>query len=126
MQPSGAAYLSLGSAEIRRRAEHAVAGLARCEVCPRNCRVDRLRDEARVCRTGRLARVSTWFAHHGEEDCLRGTRGSGTIFFAFCNLRCVFCQNHDTSQAGQGTELTPERLAEMMLELQAVGCHNIN
>lgn len=126
MQPRGAAYLSLGAAEVRRRAERAVAGLARCEVCPRNCRVDRLKDEARVCRTGRLARVSTWFSHRGEEDCLRGTRGSGTIFFAFCNLRCVFCQNHDTSQAGHGGELSAEELAEAMLELQAQGCHNIN
>lgn len=121
-----AAYLALGPGEIRRRAAEAVASLARCEVCPRNCRVDRLKDETRVCATGRLARVSTWFAHHGEEDCLRGSRGSGTIFFAFCNLKCVFCQNHDTSQAGQGAELSPERLAGAMLDLQSQGCHNIN
>jgi putative pyruvate formate lyase activating enzyme len=120
------AYLSLGTAEIRRRAEVAVAGLARCEVCPRNCRVDRLAGEARVCATGRYARVSTWFAHFGEEDCLRGTKGSGTIFFSFCNLKCVFCQNSDTSQAGDGRELSPEELAGAMLDLQSQGCHNIN
>lgn len=120
------AYLALGTAEIRRRAEIAVASLARCEVCPRNCRVDRLKGEARVCSTGRYARVSTWFPHFGEEDCLRGTKGSGTIFFSFCNLRCVFCQNHDTSQAGQGRELSPEELAGAMLDLQSKGCHNIN
>ncbi len=120
------AYLELTLAEIRRRAEQAVAALARCEICPRNCRVNRLVDEARVCATGRYARVSTWFPHFGEEDCLRGTRGSGTIFFAFCNLRCVFCQNHDTSQAGHGRELSPERLAAAMLDLQNQGCHNIN
>jgi putative pyruvate formate lyase activating enzyme len=120
------AYHSLSLTEIRRRAEEAVEALARCEVCPRNCRVDRLIGEARVCATGRYARVSTWFAHFGEEDCLRGSRGSGTIFFSFCNLRCVFCQNHDTSQAGHGRELRPEALAAAMLDLQNQGCHNIN
>jgi putative pyruvate formate lyase activating enzyme len=123
----GPSYLALhASGELTRRAEEAVRALARCEVCPRNCRVDRLADRAKVCSTGRLARVSTYFAHFGEEDCLRGTKGSGTIFFSFCNLKCVFCQNHDTSQAGDGDEVTPARLAEMMLELQARGCHNIN
>jgi putative pyruvate formate lyase activating enzyme len=120
------AYLALTVAEIRRRAEQAVAALERCAVCPRNCRVDRLLNEARVCATGRYARVGTWFAHFGEEDCLRGTRGSGTIFFSFCNLKCVFCQNHDTSQAGQGRELRPEALAAAMLDLQRQGCHNLN
>ena len=120
------AYLELSLAEIRRRAEEAVAALARCEVCPRNCRVDRLKNEARVCATGRHAKVSTWFPHFGEEDCLRGSRGSGTIFFAFCNLKCVFCQNHDTSQAGAGRLLKPPDLAAAMLDLQRQGCHNIN
>lgn len=120
------AYLRLGPGEIRARAERAVAALASCEICPRNCRIDRLNDESRVCSTGRHARVSTWFAHHGEEDCLRGRRGSGTIFFSFCNLRCVFCQNHDTSQAGRGEEMPKERLASAMLDLQRQGCHNIN
>ena len=80
----------------------------------------------KVCRTGRYARVSSYFSHFGEEDCLRGSRGSGTIFFAWCNLRCVFCQNHEISQQNAGLEVKPERLAEMMLELQAAGCHNIN
>ena len=120
------AYRSIPLTEIRRRAEAAVQSLASCQGCPRNCRVNRLEGQARVCSTGRYARVSTWFAHFGEEDCLRGTRGSGTIFFAFCNLKCVFCQNHDTSQAGQGRELSPEALAAAMLDLQDQGCHNIN
>lgn len=121
------AYLALhASGELGRRAEEAVASLRSCEVCPRNCRVDRLAGEMRVCHTGRLASVSSHFAHFGEEDCLRGTRGSGTIFFAFCNLGCVFCQNHDTSQAGVGREVAAEELAEMMLDLQGQGCHNIN
>ncbi len=113
-------------AALHRRRDDAIAALGSCEVCPRNCRVDRLQGEARVCSTGRYAKVSTWFAHFGEEDCLRGGQGSGTIFFAFCNLKCVFCQNHDTSQAGKGVELRPERLAGAMLDLQEQGCHNIN
>lgn len=120
------AYRAVSLSEIRRRAKLAVASLASCEVCPRNCRVNRLEGQARVCSTGRYARVSTWFAHFGEEDCLRGTRGSGTIFFSFCNLKCVFCQNHDTSQAGVGRELSPAALAAAMLDLQNQGCHNIN
>ncbi len=120
------AYLALGAPEIRRRAAQAVAALERCEICPRNCRVNRLEDRAKVCSTGRLARVSTWFAHFGEEDCLRGTRGSGTVFFSFCNLKCVFCQNHDASQAGHGAEKTPAELASIFLELQSKGCHNLN
>jgi putative pyruvate formate lyase activating enzyme len=121
------AYLELhASGELARRATEAVAALASCEVCPRNCRVDRLADRAKVCATGRLARVSSYFAHFGEEDCLRGRRGSGTIFFSFCNLKCVFCQNHDTSQAGVGDEVTATQLAGMMLSLQEAGCHNVN
>jgi putative pyruvate formate lyase activating enzyme len=78
------------------------------------------------CFTGRHARVASAFPHFGEEDCLRGWNGSGTIFFAFCNLRCVFCQNWDTSQLGEGQEVQPGELAELMLGLQARGCHNIN
>lgn len=121
------AYLALHrSGELKRRAAEAVEALRSCTICPRNCRVDRLADCAKVCSTGRLARVSSYFPHHGEEDCLRGHGGSGTIFFSFCNLKCVFCQNHDVSQAGEGDVVTAERLASMMLELQDAGCHNIN
>jgi putative pyruvate formate lyase activating enzyme len=100
--------------------------LGHCLVCPRDCGVDRMADKTAACKTGRFARVSSYFPHFGEEDCLRGWRGSGTIFFSMCNLRCVFCQNYDISQAGQGEETRPEGLAEMMLELQAASCHNIN
>jgi putative pyruvate formate lyase activating enzyme len=121
------AYLRLHDrGELRRRAGEALDGLAHCRACPRDCGVDRLTDKTAVCKTGRYARVSSYFAHGGEEDCLRGWNGSGTIFFSMCNLRCVFCQNYDISQVGGGRETTPERLAEMMLELQAQGCHNIN
>jgi len=121
-----AAYLRLGVEEIERRAAEAISTLASCQVCPRNCRVDRLHDKTAVCKSGRLARVGSYFPHFGEEDCLRGWNGSGTIFFSWCNLRCVFCHNYDISQKGDGDVVTPERLAAMMLELQARGCHNIN
>jgi putative pyruvate formate lyase activating enzyme len=97
-----------------------------CTVCPRDCKVNRWQDEYAVCRTGRYAAVSSYFPHFGEENCLRGWKGSGTIFFSNCNLKCVFCQNYDISQLGKGKGVRPARLAEMMLELQARGCHNIN
>src|SRR5919199_2679870 len=98
----------------------------RCLVCPRLCKVDRLADQPGLCRVGRHAVVASYFPHFGEENCLRGRRGSGTIFFSGCNLRCVFCQNHEISWQLQGERVTPRRLAAMMLELQALGCHNIN
>jgi putative pyruvate formate lyase activating enzyme len=121
------AYLALHrSGELRRRAEEAAAGLARCEGCPRHCDVNRLAGETGVCRIGRYARAGSCFPHHGEEDCLRGWAGSGTIFFQQCNLRCIFCQNYDISQSASGEETMPDRLAAMMLDLQARGCHNIN
>ncbi len=121
------AYVDLfESGELERRAGEALAGLESCRACPWDCGVDRLRDERRVCKTGRHARVSSFFAHFGEEDCLRGRRGSGTIFFSWCNLRCVFCQNFDISQQEAGREVRPRELAAMMLHLQDQGCHNIN
>lgn len=120
------AYLKLPLSEIESRAQEAVASLSECRVCPRDCAVNRLEDKKAVCKTGRYARVSSYFPHFGEEDCLRGRRGSGTIFFSMCNLRCVFCQNYDISQLEVGIITTPEMLARMMLELQKQGCHNIN
>jgi len=121
------AYLALArSGELYRRAVAAVAGLADCRFCPRGCAVDRLHDKTGTCRIGRYARVASYGPHHGEEDCLRGWRGSGTIFFSGCNLLCVFCQNWETSHECAGEMVTPERLAGMMLELQTLGCHNIN
>jgi putative pyruvate formate lyase activating enzyme len=121
------AYLALyRSGELNRRVEQALEELRSCRLCPRNCEVDRLVDERAVCKIGRHARVSSYSAHFGEEDCLRGWRGSGTIFFSMCNLRCVFCQNYDISQLETGDEASPVRLAQMMLQLQARGCHNIN
>jgi putative pyruvate formate lyase activating enzyme len=121
------AYLRLcESGELERRVERALSLLESCTACPRNCRVNRLAGKFAVCKTGRYAIVSSYNAHHGEEDCLRGWIGSGTIFFSGCNLRCVFCQNFDLSWQLRGTAAPPERLARMMLELQADGCHNIN
>jgi len=120
-------YLGLfESGELASRVEEALNKLADCALCPRECQVDRAAGKIAVCQCGRYARVSSYFAHFGEEDCLRGTRGSGTIFFSGCNLRCVFCQNSDISWQAEGEVAPPERLAQMMLELQARGCHNIN
>lgn len=121
------AYLALHrTGELRRRAEEAIANLEACYVCPRNCGVNRLANKTATCKTGRYAQVTSYFPHLGEEDCLRGWQGSGTIFFSMCNLRCVFCQNFDVSQGQPGTEVTAPKLAKMMLELQELGCHNIN
>ena len=121
------AYLRLyQSGELERRVEQALRLLESCTACPRQCRVNRLADKFGVCRTGRYALVSSYGAHLGEEDCLRGWRGSGTIFICGCNLRCVFCQNFDLSWQLRGTPTPPEKLARMMVELQRDGCHNIN
>jgi len=121
------AYLRLHrDGVLAERAAEAIEELRACRACPRNCGCDRLKDERRTCRTGRHAIVSSAFPHLGEEDCLRGWRGSGTIFFGLCNLRCVFCQNWDISQQRRGRECTAEELAGLMLELQGQGCHNIN
>ena len=121
------AYMKLfHSGELYRRSRQALRSLANCKVCPRDCEVNRLNNEHSVCKTGRKARVGSYAPHYGEEDCLRGTNGSGTIFFSLCNLKCVFCQNYDISQDGEGIEVSPEDLAAMMLDLQNRGCHNIN
>ncbi len=120
-------YLELyESGLLQKRIDKAIQGLEACVVCPWECGINRLEDEKKVCHTGRYAMVSSYFPHLGEENCLRGWKGSGTIFFSWCNLRCVFCQNYDISQQEAGVEVSAERLAEMMIELQDKGCHNIN
>jgi putative pyruvate formate lyase activating enzyme len=111
---------------LQQHAAEAVESLRSCKVCPRDCEIDRYNNKIGVCKSGRLARVASAFPHFGEEDCLRGWHGSGTIFFGWCNLRCVFCQNFETSQFGEGAEVTACELAQMMLDLQRIGCHNIN
>lgn len=120
-------YLKLlFSGELKQRVAQAYANLAKCNICAWECGVDRLSGKLGVCRTGVDAKVSSFGAHMGEEDPLRGWRGSGTIFFTRCNLRCQYCQNHDISQTDNGDEVKPEQLALIMLELQQAGCHNIN
>jgi putative pyruvate formate lyase activating enzyme len=121
------AYLALHrSGELAKRIQEGLAAFENCTLCPRLCKVNRLEGFTGVCKTGRYAVVSSVFPHMGEENPLRGRRGSGTIFFSQCNLRCVFCQNFDISHQTSGQEVTPEKLADMMLSLQGAGCHNIN
>ena len=127
LDPFEPSYLTLHrQGELTDRVAAGLHELEECCACPRNCHVNRMENQTRVCHTGRYARVASFFAHFGEEDCLRGWRGSGTIFFSLCNLRCVFCQNWDISQQPSGLECPPEKLAGLMLDLQRQGCHNIN
>ena len=95
-------------------------------MCARVCLVDRLGGPAGVCQSGRYARVASYFPHFGEGPPLTGRHGSGTIFFGGCNLQCVFCQNWEVSQGGEGVVVSDEELAAIMLELQSAGCHNVN
>ncbi|MDT8382001.1 MAG: radical SAM protein [Brevefilum sp.] len=111
---------------LEERVHQAYQHLANCDVCPLECGVNRLKGEHGICQTGEIPRVSSYFPHHGEESPISGNRGSGTIFFSRCNLRCVYCQNSDISQRSAGSEVHPEELAKMMLDLQSAGCHNIN
>ena len=125
--PSPPAYLALHQrGELAGRARAAVERLSACDLCPRRCGVNRLDDERGACRTGRRARVASLGPHFGEESPLTGTGGSGTIFFAGCNLSCAFCQNADISQACHGEEADPSEVAAMMLAVQYLGCHNLN
>lgn len=116
----------LASGELAERAAQAYQHLEVCDGCAWNCRKNRLAGQKGICLTGERARVSSYGPHHGEERPLSGWRGSGTIFFARCNLRCQYCQNHDISQADAGDEVTAQELAAILLELQERGCHNIN
>lgn len=100
--------------------------LESCMLCPRDCGVNRLEGEKGICKTGKKAMVSSYSAHFGEEKPLVGRYGSGTIFFTNCNLLCNFCQNYDISHLGRGVEVDDNQLADMMLDLQDRGCHNIN
>lgn len=121
-------YLDLAaSGELAARALAARELLSDCRLCPRACGVNRQNGETGVCGVGLTARVAHHGLHHGEEACISGHRGSGTVFFAGCNLRCVFCQNQDISRASSpDQEVGPEDLAAMMLDLAAQGAHNIN
>jgi putative pyruvate formate lyase activating enzyme len=124
-------YLSLyQSGELAQRVQRLEARLAACDICPRKCGINRLNDELGFCHTGRLPILSSVCAHHGEEPVLSGTKGSGTIFFGNCNLKCVYCQNYQISQNWQKQKanvMDCHSLAVHMLSLQnELGCHNIN
>jgi putative pyruvate formate lyase activating enzyme len=123
-EPSYLKLLKTG--EIEERLNKLYKILEKCELCPRKCHVDRLKDEKGICKASLKLKVSSYFPHFGEEDVLVGTNGSGTIFLSNCNLRCVYCQNFEISHLGEGEERTEEEVAEMMLDLQERGCHNIN
>jgi putative pyruvate formate lyase activating enzyme len=123
-------YLELlRTGELNQRSESLMDMLRVCRICPRDCDVDRLKDEAAACYSGLLPIVSTYTPHFGEEPALTGTRGAGNVFLGLCNLRCVYCQNYQISQTfreQRKNEVGFERLAEIFLELQERGCHNIN
>lgn len=120
-------YLGLAkSGELKTRAQKALEILKSCTICPHNCGVNRFENSSGFCKIGRYAYVASYFPHQGEERCIRGWRGSGTIFFSGCNLQCVFCQNWDISHFRSGAAVTAQQLADIMMELQRAGCHNIN
>jgi putative pyruvate formate lyase activating enzyme len=123
MYPS---YLNVSKKELNLRIEKLFKILEKCDICPRKCHVNRLKREKGYCQLGYLPMVSAYHPHFGEETPLVGKCGSGTIFMTSCNLSCVYCQNYEISQLRIGEEVSFERLAEMMIELQNLGCHNIN
>jgi len=124
MNPS---YLKLfESGELKARAEKLKAIYKYCMLCPWDCRIDRTVGRLGVCKGRDRAKVSSAAPHFGEEPMISGTKGSGTIFFSNCNLRCKYCQNYQISQEGLGDEISNEQLADMMLMLESKGCHNIN
>jgi putative pyruvate formate lyase activating enzyme len=112
--------------KLAQRVEQAYSIFQNCELCPRQCGVNRQKGERGFCRAPLRAMMYSAHPHFGEEICLVGENGSGTIFFSNCNLRCIFCQNWPISHEGKGKEIQDEDLAEVMLYLQKIGCHNIN
>ncbi|MCX7661582.1 MAG: radical SAM protein [Candidatus Omnitrophica bacterium] len=119
-------YLETDLSNLKRKLESLRELLKSCSLCPRNCKVNRLKEQRGFCGAGKDLVVSSFFAHFGEESCLVGRFGSGTIFFSHCNLKCVFCQNFEISHLGEGKTFTPKELSEIMLYLKDNGCHNIN
>ena len=126
-RPAEPSYIKLhAEGELDRRAKELKAHYTSCTLCPRDCRVNRSLGELGKCRAPAQVRVSSAFAHYGEEPPLVGSGGSGTIFFSHCGLRCVYCQNWTISIEGHGELATERQLADVMLGLQRQGCHNIN
>jgi putative pyruvate formate lyase activating enzyme len=112
--------------ELKRRGEQLWEMMEDCRLCPRSCGTNRLNKESGYCGANANLEISSYHAHHGEEDPLRGKHGSGTIFLSNCSLRCVFCINWEVSQGGNGVRRSLKAMASMMLNLQRMGCHNIN
>jgi len=120
-------YLELlHNGELVNRAESLYAMMQNCVLCPRLCNKNRVDGSKVICKAGEELTVSSAFAHYGEEPEITGFSGSGTVFLSHCSLRCAFCQNFDISHAGNGETISVERLAEILMELQNLGCHNIN
>ncbi|ACB85319.1 radical SAM protein [Natranaerobius thermophilus] len=120
-------YLKLFEAgKLEKLRQNAYQELENCTICPHNCQVNRLNGQIGFCQTGEYVRIASFFPHLGEEGPLVGNKGSGTIFFSYCNLKCTFCQNYDISHYGNGELISLEKLARIMVKLQNTGCHNIN
>lgn len=121
------AYLeSYSSGKLNQIIERAFKMLESCSICPRKCKVNRLNDKKGVCMTGLKPKVCSFMPHHGEEPPISGKHGSGIIFFSNCNISCAYCQNYEFSQINEGKEVETQDLASFMLQLQDMGCHNIN
>jgi len=120
-------YINLAkTGKLSERVEKLYSIYENCHLCPRDCRVNRKEGQTGRCRSTSRVKVSSAFAHFGEEAPLVGEKGSGTIFFSNCGLRCIYCQNYKISHEGEGVEISDDRLAEMMVKVQELGCHNIN
>ncbi|MFQ3573422.1 MAG: radical SAM protein [Thermodesulfovibrionales bacterium] len=119
-------YLNLSKDELNDRVQRAFDLMDGCSLCPRGCGVDRTKGEVGYCKTGSIPFVSSWGPHYGEERPLVGMYGSGTIFFGNCNLGCIFCQNYSISHLGEGSYMSYDELADIMLRIQDRGCHNLN
>lgn len=123
MYPS---YLKIGSKEIRKRGVELFNRISNCDICPRECKVNRIMGQKGVCRSDYRLFISSYHLHLGEEKPISGYFGSGTIFFTNCSLKCIFCQNYEISHLGEGYEIEIEELAKIMLHLQNLSAHNIN
>ena len=117
---------SFNDSTLKEKIKQAYKLLESCVICPRKCKVNRIKDKKGFCRVGIEPVVCSFMPHLGEEPPISGTKGSGTIFFSFCNLKCIYCQNHHFSQDGAGEVVSIERLSDIMINLQESGCHNIN
>ncbi|MFA5275337.1 MAG: radical SAM protein [Candidatus Omnitrophota bacterium] len=124
---SAPSYLeTFNSGKLQQITGEAFKMLESCSICPRKCKVNRKEGKVGFCKTALKAKVCSSLSHHGEEPPVSGNNGSGTIFFSHCNMACAYCQNYEFSQLGQGREVSDEELADLMLQLQKEGCHNIN